>query len=257
MSNYINPVLALMSTDSEDAFIRDIAEAYFNDPAHVRKILTEDCIESCLNAYMNAQTIELDLSDLPENQDGFTKPSRANRGRKKSDKRNKKSKADRFHGSRKSYWKHQYKKWGANERRRALDKNGFGALHASHRIKTKGAMPMPFVPDGESETRTFTYADGFTLSMSMSKSTWETEPEDDFSPSFNWDRIEQREEPWDPWEWEYEDYTDWDDEDDEVIVIEDEDTYMFSAIEMAEMSMKMATATPEQRAKIREFFRSL
>ena len=255
-----NPVLALMSTDSEDAFVRDIAEAYFANPAHVRKILTEECIESCLDAYMNAQAVELDLSDLPENQDGFTKPSRKIRGRKKSDRNNKKSKADRFHGTRKSYWKHQYKKWDANERRQALYKNGFGALHASHRIKTKGAMPMPFVPDGESETRTLTYADGFTLSMSMSKSTWETEPEDDFSPSFNWDRMEQREEPWDPWEpwepWE-EDYKDWDDEDDEVIVVEDEDTYMFSAIEMAEMSMKMATATPEQRAKIREFFRSL
>lgn len=252
-----NPVLALMSTDSEDAFVRDIAEAYFANPAHVRKILTEECIESCLDAYMNAQTVELDMSDLPENQDGFTKPSRKNRGHKKSDKRNKKSKADRFHGSRKAYWKHQYKKWDANERRQALDRDGFEALHASHRIKTKGAMPMPFVPEGESETRTFTYADGFTLSMSMSKSAWETEPEDDFSPSFNWDRMEQREKPWDPWE---EDYKDWDDDffdDDEVIVVEDEDTYMFSAIEMAEMSMKMATATPEQRAKIREFFRSL
>lgn len=255
-----NPVLALMSTDSEDAFVRDIAEAYFANPVHVRKILTEECIDSCLDAYMDAQAVELDLSDLPENQDGFTKPSRKNRGRKKSDKRNKKSKADRFHGTRKSYWKHQYKKWGANERRQALDKNGFGALHASHRIKTKGAMPMPFVPEGETETRTFTYEDGFTLSMCMSKSAWETEPEDDFSPSFNWDRMEQREEPWDSWE--FEDYEDWDDdffddEDDEVIVIEDEDTYIFSAIEMAEMSMKMATATPEQRAKIREFFRSL
>ena len=251
-----NPVLALTSNDSEDAFVRDIAEAYFANPAHVRRILTEECIDSCLDSYMDAQTVELDMSDLPENQDGFTKPSRKNRGRKKSDKHNKKSKGDRFHGTRKSYWKHQYKKWGANERRQALDRNGFGALHASHRVKTKGAMPMPFVPEGESETRTITYEDGFTLSMCMSKSAWETEPEDDFSPSFNWDRMEQREKPWDPWE--YEDYEDWDDDffDDEVIVIEDEDTYMFSAIEMAEMSMKMATATPEQRAKIREFFRS-
>ena len=209
---------------------------------------------------MGNQTVELDLNDLPKNQDGFTKPSRKNRGRKKSNKCNKKSKADRFHGSRKAYWKHQYKKWGANERRQAMDRDGFGALHASHRIKTKGAMPMPNVPDDETETRTFTYEDGFTLSMCMSKSAWETEPEDDFSPSFNWDRMEQRKKPWDPWE--YEDYEDWDDdffddEDNEVIVIEDEDTYIFSAIEMADMSMKMATATAEQRAKIREFFRTL
>lgn len=259
-----NPVLALMSTDSEDDFIRDVVEAYFANPAHVRRILTENCIESCLDAYMDAQTVELDLSDLPENQDGFTKPSRAKRGRKKSNKCNKKSKADRFHGSRKSYWKHQYKKWGANERRQVMDKNGFGTLHASHRIHTKGAMPMPYVPEGESETRTFTYEDGFTLSMSMSKSTWETEPEDDFSPSFNWDRMEQREKNAPDW-WHDGDYLDWDsyepddffDEEDELIVTEDEDSYMFTAIEMANMSMKMASATPEQRVKIREFFRSL
>lgn len=264
MSNYMsNPVLALMNNDSEDAFVRDVAEAYFSNPAHVRRILTEDCIESCLDAYMGNQTVELDLSDLPENQDGFTKPSRKNR-RKKSNRNNKKSKADRFHGCRKAYWKHQYKKWGTNERRQALEKDGFGALHASHRIHTKGAMPMPYVPEGESETRTFTYEDGFTLSMSMSKNAWETEPEDDFSPSFNWDRMEQREKcvP----DWCYDEYRiDWDsyepddffDEDDELVVTEDEDSYEFSAIEMADMSMKMATATAEQRAKIRKFFRSL
>lgn len=262
-----NPVLALMENDSPDKFAEDVANAYFANPAHVHRILNEDCIESCVQYVLDNQRVEFDLSDLAlfnEDKPFFTKPSRKNRGHKKSDKCNKKSKADRFHGSRKSYWKHQYKTWGANERRQALDRNGFGALHASHRIHTKGAMPMPYVPEGESETRTITYEDGFTLSMCMSKNTWETEPEDDFSPSFNWDRMEQREKPWDFWE--FENYEDWDsyepddffdDEEDELVVTEDEDTYMFTAIEMAEMSMKMATATPEQRAKIREFFRSL
>ncbi len=254
-----NPVLALMTNDSEDAFVRDIAEAYFNNPAHVRQVLTEDCIESCLDAYMDAQTVELDMSDLPKNQDGFTKPSRANRGRKKSDKRNKKSRSDRFHGSRKSYWKHQYKKWSANERRQALDKNGFGALHASHRIKTKGAMPMPYVPDGESETRTFTYADGFILSMSMSKSTWEKEEKDDFSPSFNWDRKytlewDDNDDDWLDWEDE------WDNDDDEIIgadCTQEQDTAEFSAMELADIVNQIAYATPDECVKIREFFRSL
>lgn len=91
-----NPVLALMSTDSEDDFIRDVVEAYFANPAHVRRILTEDCIESCLDAYMGNQTVELDLNDLPKNQDGFTKPSRKNRRKhdKKASKR--KGSAKRF-----------------------------------------------------------------------------------------------------------------------------------------------------------------
>lgn len=251
--SYINPVLAL--TDSEDAFVRDVVEAYFNDPAHVRKILTEECIESCLDSYMKAQTVELDLSDLPENQDGFTKPSRANRRRKKSDKHNEKSKADRFHGSRKAYWKHQYKKWGANERRQALDKNGFGALHASHRIKTKGAMPMPFVPDGESETRTFTYADGFTLSMSMSKSTWEKEGEDGLTPNYNWSsQYDVPEFYWNDHYWDDKHRADNDSEDNGIELPAECQTWEFTPQELADFMQKLANATPEQRALVRQFF---
>lgn len=261
MSNYMsNPVLSLMNSDSEDAFVRDIAEAYFSNPTHVRKVLTEDCIESCLDAYMGNQIVELDLNDLPENQDGFTKPSRKNRGRKKFDRNNKKSKADRFHGSRKSYWKHQYKKWGANERRQALDRNGFGALHASHRIHTKGAMPMPYVPDGESETRTFTYADGFTLSMCMSKSTWETEPEDDFSPDYNWSsQYDVPEFYWNDHYWDDKRHADAnnDSEDNRIELPAECQTWEFTPQELADFMQKLANATPEQRAKTRKFFQSL
>lgn len=274
-----NPVLALMENDSPDKFAEDVANAYFANPTHVRRILNENCIESCLDAYMDAQTIELDLSDLPENQDGFTKPSRKNRGRKKSDKCNKKSKADRFHGSRKAYWKHQYKKWGANERRQALDRNGFGAVHASHRIHTEGegAMPVSFVHDTDDNNLTLTCncKDGNTLSCTMSIEAWlapvwdETEQKSTAAMS-DWVEVEEREEiPAFNIFTEDDEYTDSDsyeddefdyDEDDEIIEIEEDDyvpSCEFSAIEMADMSMKMATATAEQRTKIREFFRSL
>lgn len=267
MANYMsNPVLALMNNDSEDAFVRDVAEAYFSDPTHVRNLLTEDCIESCLDSYMGNQTVELDLSDLPENQDGFTKPSRKNRGHKKSNKCNKKSKADRFHGSRKAYWKHQYKKWGANERRQALDRNGFGAVHASHRIHTEGAMPVSFVHDTDDNNLTLTCncKDGNTLSCTMSMEAWlapiwdETEQKSTAAMS-DWVEVEEREEiPAFNIFTEDDEYTDPDSyEDDEIIEIEYVPSCEFSAIEMADMSMKMATATPEQRTKIREFFQSL
>lgn len=276
MSNYNNPVLALISTDSEDDFIRDVVEAYFANPTHVRTILTEDCIESCLDAYMDAQTVELDLSDLPCNQDGFTKPSRKNRGRKKSNKCNKKSKADRFHGSRKSYWKHQYKKWSANERRTALDRNGFGALHASHRIQTEDAMPFNADTNDNDWTLTCKCKDGNVMSCTMSVESWlapvwDEEKQKPMAPITDWSEVEEREEIPSPnfFDEDEEDYSDPDsyeddefdyDEDDEIIEIEEDDyvpSCEFSAIEMADMSMKMATATPEQRTKIRNFFRSL
>lgn len=136
MSNYNNPVLALISTDSEDDFIRDVVEAYFANPIHVRKVLTEDCIESCLDAYMGNQTVELDLSDLPGNQDGFTKPSRKNRRKhdKKASKRKGSAKRFRDRSRRWASWRHMEKvynrgltgDWGV--RGRALEEAGEVAL---------------------------------------------------------------------------------------------------------------------------------
>lgn len=272
-----NPVLALMENDSPDKFAKDVANAYFANPAHVRRILNEDCIESCVQYVLDNQQVEFDLSDLAlfnEDDPFFSKPSRAKRGRKKSNRNNKKSKADRFHGSRKSYWKHQYKKWGANERRSALDRNGFGAVHASHRIHTEGAMPVSFVHDTDDNNLTLTCncKDGNTLSCTMSMETWlapiwdETEQKSTAAMS-DWVEVEEREEiPAFNIFTEDDEYTDPDsyeddyDEDDEIIEIEEDDyvpSCEFTAIEMADMSMKMATATAKQRAKIREFFRSL
>lgn len=272
-----NPVLALMENDSPDKFAEDVANAYFANPAHVRRILNEDCIESCVQYVLDNQRVEFDLSDLAlfnEDDPFFSKPSRKNRGRKKSNRNNKKSKADRFHGSRKSYWKHQYKKWGANERRQALDRNGFGAVHASHRIHTEGAMPVSFVHDTDDNNLTLTCncKDGNTLSCTMSMEAWlapiwdETEQKSTAAMS-DWVEVEEREEiPAFNIFTEDDEYTNPDsyeddyDEDDEIIEIEEDDyvpSCEFTAIEMADMSMKMATATPEQRAKIRKFFRSL
>lgn len=270
-----NPVLALMENDSPDKFAEDVANAYFANPAHVRRILNEDCIESCVQYVLDNQRVEFDLSDLAlfnEDDPFFSKPSRAKRGRKKSNRNNKKSKADRFHGSRKAYWKHQYKKWGANERRQALEKDGFGALHASHRIHTKGAMPFSADTSDNDWTLTCKCKDGNVMSCTMSVESWlapiwDEEKQKPMAAITDWSEVEEREEIPSPNFFDEDDeYTNPDsyepdefdyDENDEI----EEDDYVpsceFSAIEMADMSMKMATATPEQRAKIREFFRSL
>lgn len=62
----MNPVLALVNCDSEDKFVRDIAEAYFQNPIHVRNLLTEDCIEACLDDYMRNQDVIADVRDLSD-----------------------------------------------------------------------------------------------------------------------------------------------------------------------------------------------
>lgn len=80
-----NPVLALMENDSPDKFAEDVANAYFANPAHVRRILNEDCIESCVQYVLDNQRVEFDLSDLAlfnEDDPFFTKPSRQKERRK-------------------------------------------------------------------------------------------------------------------------------------------------------------------------------
>ena len=275
-----NPVLALMENDTPDKFAEDVANAFFANPAHVRKLLNADCIESCVDYVLSNQRVEFDLSDLAlfEGEEPFfTKPSRQ-RGRRKHNKKEvrRKGSAKRFHdrSHKAAHEEHLYKVYDRglagdwNRRGRRLEDAGQVAFKTSQRL-IRDIEVDPEVQD-EEETRTFTYTDGFTLSMSMSKSAWEKEEEDDFSPSFNWDRkyaLEQvdNDEDWlddDDWvNWENE----WDNEDnDEIIDAPDlkkpsssYDTSEFTAIELAQMSMKLACATPDQRACIREFMKNL
>lgn len=152
--------------------------------------------------------------------------------------------------------------WGRRGRR--LAEAGQVAFKTSQRL-VRDIEVDPEVRD-EEETRTFTYTDGFTLSMSMSKSAWEKEEEDDFSPSFNWDRKYALEQVDNDEDWlDNDDWVNWEEEwdDNEIINAPDPkkpsssyDTSEFTAIELAQMNMKLACATPDQRAWIREFMKS-
>lgn len=104
-----NPVLALMENDSPDKFAKDVANAYFANPAHVRRILNEDCIESCVQYVLDNQRVEFDLSDLAlfnEDDPFFSKPSRQ-KGRRKYNK-----KAVRRKGSAKRF-RDRSRKWAS------------------------------------------------------------------------------------------------------------------------------------------------
>lgn len=284
MSN--NPVLVLMENDNEDDFVRDIAEAYFSNPTHVRRILTKDCIESCLDAYMDAQTVELDLSDLPENQDGWTKLSRKNRRKhdKKASKRKGSVKRFRDRSRRWASWRHMEKvynrgltgDWGVRGR----------ALKGAGEIATKRFCHKDF--SGEVEKimepnmciSNIYYPDGSRISVEMNSNDWYEYNEElanlreqvEQTEKSDYDDIEDYDDYCDltngqSWsgychdhEWEIEDDYGFDDGIDEpapTLNKSSYDTSEFTALEMAQISMKLACATPDQRAWIREFFRSL
>jgi len=94
----MNPVLALINCDSEDKFVRDVVEAYFQNPIHVRDLLTEDCIEACLDDYMRNQDVIADVRDQQSDCNNEAKLSAKQRraARRVQNKRHKS--ADRAHG---------------------------------------------------------------------------------------------------------------------------------------------------------------
>lgn len=282
----MNPILMLMETDSFDAFAEDVANAYFTNPTHVRSLLNGDCIEQCVDYIMNSQTVELDLDDLPENQDGWTKPSRKNRRKhdKKEHKRKGSSKRFRDRSRKWASWRHMEKvynrglvgDWGVRGRR--LEEIGAVSTANSHKI-VRDIIPTNVVDDKD-ETRSFKYEDGTTISCTMSQNSWIAPIWDKDSTSYTsvsdeWKTAEfksmleenprkwrtQNDDEYDPWEDDY----DFDDGDDDEIIDEPAptlnkssyDTSEFTALEMAQMSMKLACATPDQRAWIREFMKTL
>lgn len=96
----INPVLALINCDSEDKFVRDVAEAYFQNPIHVRDLLTEDCIEACLDDYMRNQDVIADVRDLSSDCNNETKLSRKQRRAARRVQNHAHKQSDRLHGKR-------------------------------------------------------------------------------------------------------------------------------------------------------------
>lgn len=276
-----NPVLALMENDSPDKFAEDVANAYFANPTHVRRILNENCIESCLDAYMDAQTIELDLSDLPENQDGFTKPSRKNRRKhdKKASKRKGNAKRFRDRSRRWASWRHMEKvynrgltgDWGV--RGRALEEAGEVATKRFCHKDFSGEIEKIMEPN--MCVSNIYYPDGSRISVEMNSNDWYEYNEELANLR---EQVEQTEKSgYDDIE-DYDDYCDltngqswsgycydheWDIDDDEIIDDPEPifnkkyDTSEFTALELAQMSMKLACATPDQRAWIREFMKTL
>lgn len=261
-----NPVLTLMSCDNQDKFAQDIANAYFANPSHVRSLLNENCIEECVNYVLDSQTVELDMSDLPENQPLWTKSSRKNHHDKKANRRKGsfKRSSDRVHG----------KKWCGHvgkDYRWSWDDDMRRCKH----VRVHHDTDIVSISDNtEDETRSFKCGDGTTISCTMSKDAWNTpvwDKEDSAyrSADFDWHMANCRmgaleldfsEDEFEDW-----DNTDLDILEDEIIEIEEEfseeelikygnNTKEFSAQELADIVQKIATATPEQRAEIRDFF---
>ena len=288
----MNPVLALMETDSPDAFANDVANAYFQNPAHVRRLLNENCIEECVQYVMDNQRVEFDLSDLDlfnKDEPLFAKPSRQKGTRKHNKKAvRRKGSAKRFRDrSRKcaaeGHMFHVYHRGMAGDwsvRGRRLAENGQVACKTNHRVYTDDCTP--FIPDpsvDEIDDVTMTFGD---VSMTMNCSNWRNYESQwaSFCETYSWDEAQNGnvallEQYWNEVAEEEEEdlkngrdlktnldkgLDDFDDDDDEIIgadCTQEQDTAKFSAIEMADIVNQIAYATPDECVKIREFFRSL
>ena len=275
----MNPVLALMETDSFDAFANDVANAYFQNPTHVRSLLNADCIEQCVDYVMNSQTIELDLSDLPENQPLWTKPSRQRKGRKKNTKEMKRKGSVKRFRDRSRKWQaeeHECSVYSrnlcgdGNRRGRRLAKTGEVAFKSNRRI-VREVTPNEHEDTWGTFVGECEYSDGSKIRIAMSYEAWHLKDGNGSTPHTEFGLLVKRQEIekilskqetyWDNEDDEYfVDYTDEDDDDDEIIgadCTQEQDTAEFSAMELADIVNQIAYATPDERAKIREFFRSL
>ena len=96
----MNSVLALINCDSEDKFVRDVVEAYFQNSIHVRDLLTEDCIEACLDDYMRNQDVIADVRDLSSDCNNKAKLSRKDRRAARRVQNHAHKQSDRHHGKR-------------------------------------------------------------------------------------------------------------------------------------------------------------
>lgn len=277
----MNPVLALMENDSPDKFAEDVANAYFANPDHVRRLLNADCINECVDYVMDNQRVEFDLSDLVffEDEPLFAKPSRQ-RGKRKHDRKavRRKGSAKRFR-DRSRHWQSEEHECSVysrnlcgdgNRRGRRLVKTGEVAFKNNRRIVRDVTPNEPedtwgtFV--GECE-----YTDGSKIRIAMSYEAWYLKDSNGSTPQAEFGLLVKRQEIekilskqetyWDNDVDEiFVDYPDEDDDDDEIIgadCTQEQDTAKFSAIEMADIVNQIAYATSDECVKIREFFRSL
>lgn len=269
-----NPILALMENDTPDKFAEDVANAFFANPAHVRKLLNVDCIESCVDYVLSNQRIEFDLSDLPFFEDEeplFAKPSRQ-KGRRKHDKKavKRKGSAKRFrdHSRKAAHEEHLYKVYNRglagdwNRRGRRLEDAGATSTKTSHHKAASGEYQRPMGIN--LHISNVYYPDGSQVSVEMGSEDWYSYvgelatlkkriEQEEQERQERLERQKDNHQKWDFWDWDDED------EDDDWMLKESElpapcKTWMFSVQELADFMQKLASATPEQRAMVREFF---
>lgn len=277
----MNPVLALMENDSPDKFAEDVANAYFANPAHVRRILNEDCIESCVQYVLSNQRVEFDLSDLDlfEDEPFFSKPSRQ-RGKRKYDKKaiKRKGSAKRFR-DRSRHWQAEEHECSVYSRNLCGDGNRRGrrlAKTGEVTFKSNRQIVREVTPNEHEDTwGTFVgeceYSDGSKIRIAMSYEAWHLKDGNGSTPHTEFGLLVKRQEIekilskqetyWDNEDNEiFANCPDEDDDDDEIVgadCTQEQDTAEFSAMELADIVNQIAYATSDERVKIREFFKSL
>lgn len=281
---YQNRYMGIFFNMPEDKLVETVAENFFaKADSPLLNVLDPTFIEGCVDEFIQNQTVELDMDDLPENQDGWTKPSRKNRRKhdKKASKRKGNAKRFRDRSRKCAHEGHMVKvyhrgmagDWSVRGRR--LEEAGAVSTANSHKI-VRDFIRFDTI-DGQDETRSFKCEDGTTISCTMSQDAWfapvwDKENAKYTSVQTEWDEAESRmgvsESESDDLDFDSRDYIDYDFDDDDDDEIIDEpaptsnkkssyDTSEFTAMELAQMSMKLACATPDQRAWIREFMKTL
>lgn len=289
---YQNRYMGIFFNMPEENLIKSVAESFFaKTDSSLLNVLNSTFIEGCVDEFIQNQTVELDLNDLPENQDGWTKPSRKNRRKhdKKETKRKGNAKRFRDRSRKQASWRHMEKvydrgmvgDWGVRGRR--LAETGEVTTKRSHHKDFSGEVDKIMEPN--MCVSNIYYPDGSRISVEMNSNDWYEYNEElatlreqvEQTEKSGYDDIEDYDDYCDltngqSWsgychdhEWEIEDDYDFDDEDDDEIIDEPAptlnkssyDTSEFTALEMAQMSMKLACATPDQRAWIREFMKTL
>lgn len=279
---YQNRYMGIFFNMPEDKLVETVAENFFaKADSPLLNVLNSNFVEGCVDDFIQNQTVELDMDDLPENQDGWTKPSRKNRKHdKKASKRKGNAKRFRDRSRKCAHEGHMVKvyhrgmagDWSVRGRR--LEEAGAVSTANSHKI-VRDFIRFDTI-DGQDETRSFKCEDGTTISCTMSQDAWfapvwDKENAKYTSVQTEWDEAESRmgvsEFESDDLDFDSRDYIDYDFDDDDDDEIIDEpaptlnkssyDTSEFTAMELAQMSMKLACATPDQRAWIREFMKTL
>lgn len=256
---------------SEEKLVETIAENFFaKTESPLFDILNPDFVEGCVDEYVKGQTVCLDLMDLPENQDGWTKPSRKNRGKHDKKAARRKGSAKRFRDrSRKcAHEEHLYKMYSRglagdwNRRRRRLEDAGATSTKTSHHKAASGEYQRPMGIN--LHISNVYYPDGSQVSVEMGSEDWYSYvgelatlkkriEQEEQERQERLERQKDNHQKWDFWDWDDED------EDDDWMLKESElpapcKTWMFSVQELADFMQKLASATPEQRAMVREFF---